>query len=206
MQALLDFFNDHPVILGAAILALAILFVAILAIIIYAFYQGREIDLWVLRIGKRQINEKLKSEQNTKILENPSYQFSCDCELTDLLYVSQDKTYGPVPGENLWSYKISNCKLSLDHPTEKALLEFDAEIKDNDQYVSQFKYFASGTFDGSIAYLEYRLTEQDRKKRSWKGITILRVPKSGPIYGSWMTTGILAHARIGMGSIQLRRK
>jgi hypothetical protein len=204
MEALLTFFNENPKILGIALSAIVVLFITLLSIILYSFYQGREINLWVLRIGKKPSFKDL--EQDTRVPVKYSKYFSCSCELADLLYLSQDKTWSPVPSENKWAYNISNCKLFLDHPTEKAHLEFDAEINDNDQYVSQFKFIASGSFDGAIAYLEYCYTEQNRKNRSWKGVTILRVPKSGPIYGSWMTTGILSHTRIGVGSIVLLRK
>ncbi len=150
--------------------------------------------------------EKLQLARKFILKHNATIHSKCDCELTDLLYIAEDKTSIPVPVEKLWSYKNSNCNLYLNHPTEKAFLEFDAEIKDNEEYVSQFNFSAFGTFDGAIAYLEYSLTEKGRKNRRWKGVTILRIPKSGIIYGNWMTTGILSHARIGLGSIQLRRR
>lgn len=145
-------------------------------------------------------------ERSSILRHNATIHLLCDCELTDLLYLSQDKTFVPIADENQWSYQNSNCNLFLNHRTEKAFLEFDAEIKDDDHYISPFKFTASGTFDGAMAYLEYCLTEKERKNRTWKGLTILRIPKSGIIYGNWMTTGILSHARIGVGSIQLRRK
>jgi|GEM_PF-3905783 len=150
--------------------------------------------------------EKLQSAQNFIIKHNATIHSKCDCELTDRIYISQDNTAIPVPDDSLWSYKNSNCNLYLNHSIEKAFLEFDAEIKDNDNFVSLFKFIAAGAYDGAIAYLEYSLSEQKGKNRNWKGVTILRIPKSGMIYGNWMTTGILSHLRIGIGSIQLQRK
>lgn len=159
----------------------------------------------VFLLGSCLLFVPLIKRSNTKKLAESSKKFSCKCELEDLLDFPQDQAYISVPEKNKWSYKISNCQLFYDEPAEKARLEFDAYITDNDDYESQFKFIASGMYEHDIAHLEYSFTEQNGHNRNWNGFMILQIPESGSIYGSWMTTGILAHKRISVGRIQLQR-
>jgi len=146
------------------------------------------------------------SKYSSNKLSRSSLNLDCSCELSDLLYLSPNKQSERLSTENRWEYENSNCKLLLDQFSGKAHLKFDSKVKDNNNYESQFEFTAFGSFDGGNAFMEYRFSEKGKQKRSWNGVCILRIPKASLIYGFWMTTGILNHNRVGLGSIQLYRK
>jgi hypothetical protein len=135
----------------------------------------------------------------------PALDICCHGELCDLLHIDKDSSHVPTPDAEKWRMSLTNG--SLCSSGGSAWFNFQLHVRTTDGDRTRYKGFAQGAYEAGSAHMVYRLQEDEGGQgRGWFGVMVLRIPRSGRMFGVWTTTNVLEGTHVGLGMIRLERE